>query len=183
MAKPGRKPLPPGTPCPKGHTAGRNAKSQCIKCRRIREKKAKAKRWLRAREECDYGYLGARQLKRYPAPRATRTQLKAKWLLNGPYCGLTGVEIPPGVRPSLDHIVSVADGGPSTIENLHWVHPMANWAKNRHSVDEFEAWLLASADALRRKKRFERLCDLMRTAPEPDARKAAAEALLAERLP
>lgn len=121
-----------------------------------KRKGRKRARLLRAREECDYGYLGARKLLRYPPPRATRIELQAKWKLEGPYCGLTGMAITPGVRPSIDHIVSVADGGSSTIENLHWVHPMANWAKNKYSVEEFEAWLLASAAALLRRKRFGR---------------------------
>ena len=114
-----------------------------------RKQEQRLRRIQRAKEERDFAYLGAKMLRRYPPPRATRKQLEDEWVRSGGWCGLTGMVIPPGVRPHLDHIVPVSAGGSSTIDNLHWVHPMANHAKNSHSVGEFREWLLAAADALR----------------------------------
>jgi 5-methylcytosine-specific restriction endonuclease McrA len=74
------------------------------------------------------------------APCATRAELRALWGRQAGKCGLTGVPIPVGVKPHLDHIVPRVQGGAHTIENLRWVHPMANRAKGGHSDEEFLAW-------------------------------------------
>jgi 5-methylcytosine-specific restriction endonuclease McrA len=57
----------------------------------------------------------------------------------------------------LDHRIPVAAGGPSSIDNLQWVHPMANSAKGSRSDGEFRAWLLAAATSLRAKLELEAL--------------------------
>lgn len=122
--------------------------------RKIEQKK---RRKLRARAESDFAYLAARQLLRYERPRATRIELEALWARQRGRCGLTGLLIGPSARPHIDHIVPVARGGSSSVDNLHFVHPMANHAKNSHSVAEFREWLLAAADALRQKMMLEEL--------------------------
>lgn len=81
--------------------------------------------------------------------------LGALWSAQGGRCALTGLLIE-GV-PHLDHIVPVAAGGGNGLDNLQWVHPTANMAKNKHSVAEFQDWLLAAADALRAKRLLETL--------------------------
>lgn len=79
----------------------------------------------------------------------------ALWQAQDGRCALTGLAID-GV-PHLDHRVPAALGGAHTISNLQWVHPMANSAKNKFSEQEFRTWLLAAADALRRKMKLEEL--------------------------
>jgi hypothetical protein len=74
------------------------------------------------------------------SPHATLSELRELWDRHAGFCGLTGARIPEGVRPHLDHIVSCAAGGAHTIENLRWVHPMANRAKGGHSDAEFLLW-------------------------------------------
>lgn len=132
----------------------RAANEQKEVARRAEQKK---RRKLRARAESDFAYLAARRLLRYERPRATRVELEALWARQRGRCGLTGVLIPAGVRPHLDHIVPVALGGSSSVDNLHFTHPTANHAKNSHSVAEFREWLLAAADALRQKMMLEEL--------------------------
>lgn len=87
--------------------------------------------------------------------RATRQELLALWVSQSGRCALTGLPIN-GV-PHLDHRVSASLGGGHTIDNLQWVHPMANLAKRDYSVAEFRRWLLAAADALRQKQLVETL--------------------------
>lgn len=128
-----------------------------IEHRRKKHQLAKKRRMQRAREERDFAYLAVRQLYRCPGPHASRSQLAALWASQRGLCGLTGAPIPDGIRPHLDHIVPVAAGGASTVDNLHFVHPMANHAKNAHSLEDFRAWLLAAADALRNKLALEAL--------------------------
>lgn len=157
----GRKKIPYGTPCRHGHPYERRATDgECLACRRLqkREQRKKKVRTARARAEADWAYLASKKLKCYPAPRATRAELAALWERQGGRCGLTGARIPEGLRPHVDHIVPVSVGGASTIDNLHFTHPMANHAKNGSSVEEFRAWLLAAADGLRRKTQLEALC-------------------------
>ena len=117
----------------------------------------KERKRLRALAERDYGYLGKKQLRRYPGAKAGVADMRALWTAQGGRCGLTGAPIPPEVRPHVDHIVPVSKGGGSLVGNLHFVHPMANHAKNSHSVEEFRTWLLEAAEALRKKIELERL--------------------------
>ena len=140
---------------------GRNAQSQCLECRRLRKRKdrgelTKARRLARARTELDFGYLARKQIKRYPMPRANTAELRALWESQGGKCGLTGMSLA-GVRPHIEHKVPVSRGGGSAIGNLQFAHPMANHAKGTASVEEFRAWLLAAADALRQKIELEKL--------------------------
>lgn len=74
------------------------------------------------------------------APHASRDELRALLERQAGACGLTGGRIPPEVKPHLDHIVPRAKGGGHTIDNLRWVHPMANRAKGAHTDAEFLAW-------------------------------------------
>ena len=71
------------------------------------------------------------------APCATLEEIKK---LDPTHDGLTGIPLPDGVRPHLDHIIPRSKGGMHTIENLRWVHPMTNHAKNNHSDEEFLEW-------------------------------------------
>lgn len=74
------------------------------------------------------------------APCATRQELLDLLAKQGGVCGLTGLMLPEGKKPHLDHIVPQAKGGSHTIENLRWTDPMANRAKGGHSDEEFLAW-------------------------------------------
>lgn len=114
-----------------------------------RRQRVKVKRRLLARQEGDYAHLGVRSLRRHPSPRATYEELNTLWGAQNGRCGLTGLPFLPGVQPHLDHKVPASKDGASTIDNLQWVHPMANHAKGSHSVEEFRAWVLAAADSLR----------------------------------
>lgn len=116
----------------------------------------KVVRRARAQRERDFAFLAARSLMRHPAPRANRAELQALWDRQRGLCGLTGVPIG-DERPHLDHIVPVAEGGTSTIDNLHFTHPLANMAKNSHSVEYFRTWLLAAAESLKAKMALEEL--------------------------
>lgn len=136
----------------------RAARAEAARVRGAKQREAaKKNRLRRARAEADWAYLATKQLKRHPQPRANRSQLTALWASQGGRCGLTGATIPPGVRPHIDHKVPVSRGGSSLPDNLHFVHPMANHAKNSHSEQEFREWLLAAADALRQKIALEAL--------------------------
>lgn len=86
---------------------------------------------------------------------ASKRELYVLWVAQGGRCALTGLPID-GV-PHIDHVRPASAGGAHTIDNLQWVHPMANMAKNKHSVAEFQEWLLAAADALRAKRLLETL--------------------------
>ena len=154
----GRKKIEDGAPCKRGHPYERGEYG-CRACRRAakRAQRKKLGRLRRAQREQDWAYLALKALRRHPAPRATRVELQAQWEKQGGRCGLTGALLPEGVRPHLDHIVPVSAGGASTIDNLHFTHPMANHAKNGSTIEEFRTWLLAAADALRNKPALESL--------------------------
>lgn len=158
-----RHPTPFGQPCAKGHPYSRDIHGRCVECRRARKRspdgeRARQKRKrLRALAAQDYGYLGKKQIRRREGPLAGVEDMRALWKAQGGRCGLTGAPIPPGVRPHVDHIVPVSKGGGSLVGNLHFVHPMANHAKNSHSVEEFRAWLLDAAEALKKKIELEKL--------------------------
>lgn len=151
----GNRKLADDAPCPSGHTAGRDKWSRCRECVRIRERarERKPQRYLR---EAGAGWVLAaqRNLRRMPGERASCRQLFDLWLAQGRRCALTGLPVD---KPHLDHIVPVAVGGSSRIDNLQWVHPMANSAKRDNSTSEFRAWLLAAADSLKAKMEFEAL--------------------------
>ena len=55
-------------------------------------------------------------------------------------CALTGVELTTE-NAALDHIVPVADGGGSEIENLMPVHREVNRMKDQLSLEDFRAWI------------------------------------------
>lgn len=158
-----RHPLPANAPCPHGHTEGRNKRSQCITCRRLKEADPAGRRKQNRPAyltSAGLGWIGAAQKslrkRRRPGEKcASKRELYALWLCQGGRCALTGIVID-GV-PHLDHRVPVAQGGAHTIDNLHWTHPAANMAKLDSTVDEFRAWLLAAADSLRAKMQFEAL--------------------------
>ena len=149
----GRKRKANDAPCPRGHTEGRNKQSQCRVCRRERDRKKIARSqypsWL------ERAHAGMRRRRQSGEQVASRAQLLALWTAQNGRCGLTGLLIVG--NPQLDHRLSVSAGGAHTTENLHWVHPMANGAKNAHSELDFRAWLLAAADALRAKIALESL--------------------------
>jgi 5-methylcytosine-specific restriction endonuclease McrA len=81
--------------------------------------------------------------------------LRALWARQRGRCALTGLLIEG--RPHLDHRTPVSAGGGHAVDNLQWVHPMANLAKSDRTAEEFQEWLLAAADSLRAKRELEAL--------------------------
>lgn len=105
----------------------------------------------RTRKARDFVLNARKGLARRAGPEdaiASAAQLRALLVQQEGRCALTGLPVD---RPQLDHIVPVAAGGGHTIDNLQWVHPMANGAKNSSTDAAFREWLLAAADALRAK--------------------------------
>jgi hypothetical protein len=88
---------------------------------------------------------------------ATGAEIVALWTGR---CALTGMKITPEYA-HLDHRVPRSQGGMHTKENLQWVHPMANYAKNSNTAEEFRRWLLAAADALRERMAYEEMAGLL----------------------
>jgi len=157
-----------GKPCKHGHFAARHVISgQCTECLRLKprrtveqEKARRKRRKARAATEKDFGWLKHKALRRRKkggSDCATKDELRALWLRQKGCCKLTGAPIPAGITPHLDHIVPVSKGGTNASDNLQWVHPMANHAKGVHTVEEFEDWLLAAADALRARRQLKEL--------------------------
>ncbi len=161
----GRRKTPEGQSCANGHPYARRGPYGCRDCKHATKKRQRDRLGLsvwrkRSAYLNDAGapwIAGAHVLLKRRSrgqPRATRRQLLALWGRQGGRCALTGL---PVAKPQLDHRVPVAAGGPHTIDNLQWVHPMANHAKGSRSVAEFREWLLAAADALRQKMMLEEL--------------------------
>lgn len=67
--------------------------------------------------------------------KVTAVQLAGLWLRQRGRCALTGAKL--DRLAELDHIVSSARGGPSTIDNLQWTTSEANDAKAHLSTAEF----------------------------------------------
>jgi hypothetical protein len=154
----GRKKLGKNDPCPKGHVEGRNTHGQCVACRRLRDRGGKHPVWLLAEDAkwLSQAHLGLKRRKRNTGlPAASKRELWNKWVAQGKRCALTGMLVEGA--PHLDHILPVSAGGTHAINNLQWVHPMANWAKNKYPVEKFEDWLLAAADALRARRQLKEL--------------------------
>lgn len=81
---------------------------------------------------------------------ATPTQLLEKLNEQGFRCAITGRELtPPTCEP--DHIISRANGGSDTIDNLQWIHVSVNRAKGSAELSEFVAMCCDVADWTRRK--------------------------------
>jgi len=59
------------------------------------------------------------------------------WWAQRGRCALTGVRLDRTAH--LDHSVPLARGGPTSIENLQWVTPQANYAKRNYTSAEFFA--------------------------------------------
>lgn len=99
----------------------------------LRERKQREKHWAKASYD---------RLRRSACGRAcaTHQELLGLWEKQHGVCGLTGVAIPSNVKPHLDHRIPQSKGGSHTIDNLRWVHPMANFAKRHSSDEEFLAW-------------------------------------------
>lgn len=155
----------PGTPCARGHSYERRGPHGCRDCNAARKRGARraqgsaewnAQKRANKRYRADWIVASHEQLSHRSRgqPRASIRELRALWERQKGRCALTGL---PVERPHLDHIVPAAAGGAHTIDNLQWVHPTANHAKNGSTVEEFRAWLLAAADALRQKMRLEAL--------------------------
>jgi 5-methylcytosine-specific restriction endonuclease McrA len=85
---------------------------------------------------------------------ATGAEIVSLWHQQGGRCALTGLVLEPHYA-HLDHRIARVRGGAHTIDNLQWVHPMANYAKNTSTIEEFRVWLLAAADSLRQKMELE----------------------------
>lgn len=126
----------------------------------------------RVKEEREAGWAARRRALTHAEQKDRERRNKKKrgdgWLRQSGYraelwaeqqgrCGLTGAPIPSDVVPHLDHIVAKSKGGATVKSNLQWVHPMANHAKNSHTVEEFREWLLAAAEALKQKMQLEEL--------------------------
>jgi len=77
--------------------------------------------------------------------RATVAQIKQKLIDNQYKCALTGWSLSPS-NFSIDHIISMADGGDDSIENLECVHPLANIAKGTMGKQQFVAMCVAVAN-------------------------------------
>jgi CRISPR/Cas system Type II protein with McrA/HNH and RuvC-like nuclease domain len=54
-------------------------------------------------------------------------------------CALSGVRLDPE-RAVIDHIVPVSKGGDNDIDNLQWVHTVANKMKGNMSDESFIKW-------------------------------------------
>jgi 5-methylcytosine-specific restriction endonuclease McrA len=54
-------------------------------------------------------------------------------------CALSGVRLDPE-HAVIDHIVPVSKGGDNEIENLQWVHTVANKMKGNMSNESFIKW-------------------------------------------
>jgi hypothetical protein len=52
-------------------------------------------------------------------------------------CAYTGKELQPGTNATLDHKTPQVRGGPTTLENLHWVDAKVNSTKNTLNHEEF----------------------------------------------
>lgn len=139
----------------------RNARREAELAARRQLKEQREKEWAEKRRALT-------PAERKDRARRSRRKKSAPWLRQSGYraelwaeqqgrCGLTGAPIPEGVIPHLDHIVAKSKGGPMVKSNLQWVHPMANHAKNSHTVEEFRTWLLAAAEALKQKMQLEEL--------------------------
>lgn len=76
-------------------------------------------------------------------PIATGAELVALWHEQKGRCALTNVPITPD-SAHLDHRVPRSKGGGHTIDNLRWVHPMANLAKGAGTDEDFYRWLDAA---------------------------------------
>lgn len=81
--------------------------------------------------------------------RARVGDLRAKWAAQEGRCALTGILIPAGTQPQLDHILPRSLGGTHAIDNLRFIHPKANYAKHAGTDAEFWEWFDAVA-ALRK---------------------------------
>lgn len=115
----------------------------------------KEKRKASARR-LDFIVSAKRGLRRHKGPRATVAELRDLWLRQRGCCALTGARIEL-IKPMLDHKTPVSKGGVHTIDNLQWVHPMANLAKNNYTDAEFQDWLLVAAAALTAKRQLDAL--------------------------
>lgn len=155
-----------GAPCANGHPYERRGPHGCRDCKHATKRRQRDRMgmsvWRRHSaylESAGVPWIAAAHvmLKKRASgqKKASRRELLALWQKQGGRCGLTGLPIP-GV-PHLDHIVPVSEGGASTIDNLHWTHPIANMAKNSYSVDQFRTWLLAAAESLKAKMALEEL--------------------------
>lgn len=149
-----------GQPCSNGHPYIRRNKHGCRDCKR--DARQRRRQWQAKRhgtqspslrmKQLEWITPAYRSLKKRAAglPRATRQELQDLWLNQKGKCALTGLVLQ--CVPQLDHVIPVVIGGQHTVDNLQWVHPMANYAKLNRSVAEFEDWLLAAAAALFEKK-------------------------------
>lgn len=126
--------------------------------RKINENVGQEERNRRNRKKQDFCIIARRGLRSAAGPAgriASTPELRALWLSQQKRCALTGMLVEGA--PHLDHILPVSAGGTHEIDNLQWVHPMANWAKNKYPVEKFEDWLLAAADALRARRQLKEL--------------------------
>lgn len=74
---------------------------------------------------------GIRQADLRLRPEYSESELLTLWNFQKDKCAITGVTLIPGETATLDHIVPVARGGKSTIENIRFVH----WVVNRMKWD------------------------------------------------
>ena len=172
----GRRALVVGEPCRRGHPWNRAPdQKRCLTCyppaeprpllpvlpravrpQRTPEERKAAERERRCRNQAkrrEEAQRGGR-----PWNSGSRRTKAACDLLDaqGWRCGLTGLKLAPDTL-HLDHKVPKSKGGSDGLENKHWVHPAANYAKGNMSIEEFRTWLLAAADALRNKIKLESL--------------------------
>jgi len=95
------------------------------------------------------------RLKQYFGSFPTTKELHGLLVAQAGLCALTYLPLPE--RPHLDHIVPRVRGGDSSVGNLQWVSPMANHAKGDMTGPEFQAWVLAAADAIRARRQAQEL--------------------------
>jgi len=76
-----------------------------------------------------------------PAGEALATHRELMTLIErqGYRCALSGVKLDPE-HAVIDHIVPVSKGGDNEIDNLQWVHTVANKMKGNMSNESFIKW-------------------------------------------
>lgn len=100
------------------------------KCARCRSDRIEGHRYC---EVCYLKHIAAKRL----GAAARWQEIQSLFQQQDGKCSYSGLSIRLGVDADLDHRVPVSKGGTNEIENLQWVHDMANTMKWHYTEDEF----------------------------------------------